>query len=108
MFSWNGISLFNTEEDVLKSQYTPTTTKDENLAIKNNAIISKVPDLQEEEKGQADVKDKDDIPETATCKQEIGPLVEPAKPVEDDEERKADKLKEEMPTKINLWKKRSN
>ena len=62
MFSWNGISLFNTEEDVLKSQYTPTTTKDENLAIKNNAIISKVPDLWEEEKGQADVKAKDDIP----------------------------------------------
>ena len=38
MFSWNGVSLFNMEEDVLKSQYTPTTAKDKNLAIKNNAI----------------------------------------------------------------------
>ena len=62
MFSWNGVSLFNVEEDILESQYTPTTTKYESLAIKDNAIISKVPDLQKEVKGQADVKAKDDIP----------------------------------------------
>ena len=62
MFSWNGVSLFNMEEDVLKSQYTPTTTKNENLAIKSDAIMSKVQDLQEEVKRQADVKAKDDSP----------------------------------------------
>ena len=45
------------------------------------------------------MKAKDDTPKATTCKQETNPLVEPAKPVEDDEERKAEKLKEEMPTK---------
>ena len=39
IFSWNGVSLFNTKENTLKSQYTPTITKDKNLAIKDNAIL---------------------------------------------------------------------
>ena len=68
IFSWNGVSLFNTEEHTLKSQYTPTTTKDKNLAIKDNAMLSKVQELQEKVKRQADVKVKDDIPEATTCK----------------------------------------
>ena len=49
-----------------------------------------------------------DIPEATTCKQETEPLVEPAKSMEDDEEEKDGKIKEEIPTKTNLWKKRSN
>ena len=44
MFSWNGVSLFNIEENALQSQHIFTTTKDENIAIKNNAIMSKVHD----------------------------------------------------------------
>ena len=47
MFLWNGSSLFNTEENALKSEYTPTTTKDTDLAIKDNAIISNIKKLQE-------------------------------------------------------------
>ena len=70
IFSWNGISLFNMEEDVLKSQYAPTPTKDENPAIKNNTRISKVQDSQEEVRGQAEVKAKDDIPKDILGKQE--------------------------------------
>ena len=62
MFSWNGVSLFNTEENTLQSQHTLTTTKDENLAIKNNVIMSKGQDSREEVKGQADLKAKDDPP----------------------------------------------
>ena len=31
MFLWNGSSLFNTEENALKTEYTPTTTKDTDL-----------------------------------------------------------------------------
>ena len=46
MFLWNGVSLFNTEEDALKSQYTPPATKDKNLEIKDNAILPKVKNLQ--------------------------------------------------------------
>ena len=45
IFSWNGVSLFNTEENALKSQHTPTATKDKNLAIKDNAILPKVKEL---------------------------------------------------------------
>ena len=99
MFLWNGVSLFNTEENALKSQYTPTATKDKNLAIKDNAILLKVKELQEKVKRQVDVNAKGDMPKDTTCKQEIEPLIELAKPVEDDEERKAGKLKEELPTK---------
>ena len=47
MFLWNGVSIFNIEENALKSKYTPTATKDTDLAIKDNAIISKIKKLQE-------------------------------------------------------------
>ena len=33
MFSWNGISLFDTEESALKTECTPTATKDMDLTI---------------------------------------------------------------------------
>ena len=62
MFSWNGVSLFSIEENTPQPQHTLTTTKNENLAIENNAIMSKVQDLQEEIKGQADIGAKDDSP----------------------------------------------
>ena len=45
MFSWDGVSLFDTKESTLKSQYTPIATKDKNLTIKDNAIISKIKKL---------------------------------------------------------------
>ena len=82
---------------ILESQYTPTTTKDESLAIKDNAIISKVQDLQEKVKGQVDEKAKDDMPIDIPSKQETEPLIELAKPEEEDEESKVGKLKEELP-----------
>ena len=68
MFLWNGASLFNTEENALKSQCTPTSTKDKNLAIKDNAILLKVKELQEKVKRQVDVNDKNDMPKAITCK----------------------------------------
>ena len=45
MFLWNGVSLFNIEENALKSECTPTATKDTDLTIKDNAIISKIKKL---------------------------------------------------------------
>ena len=47
MFLWDGASLFKTKQNALKSEYTPTETKDADLAIKDNAIISKIKKLQE-------------------------------------------------------------
>ena len=45
MLLWNGVSLFNIEEDALKYQYTPLATKYKNLEIKGNAILPKVKNL---------------------------------------------------------------
>ena len=59
MFLWNGISLFNTKENALQSEYTPTATKNMDLTIKDNAIILKIKKLQENVKRQVDVKVKD-------------------------------------------------
>ena len=66
MFLWNGSSLFNTEENALKSEYTPTTTKDTDLEIQHNEIISKIKKLQENVKRQVDVKVKDKTLEVTT------------------------------------------
>ena len=99
MLLWNGVSLFNIEEHALKSQYTPLATKDKNLEIKGNAILPKVKNLQENVRRQVAAKVKDDTPEATNCKQEIETLIEPTKPMDDDEEEKADKLKEDMPPK---------
>ena len=108
MLLWNGVSLFNIEEDALKSQYTPLATKDKNLEIKGNAILPKVKNLQETVRRQAEVIAKNDMSKATACKQNTEPLVLPAKSMENDEEEKDGKIKEEMPTKTNLWKKRSN
>ena len=70
MFLWNDVSLFNTEENALKSEYTLTTTKDTDLTIKDNAIISKIKKLQENVKRQVDVKVKDKTHEITTINQE--------------------------------------
>ena len=45
MLLWNGVSLFNIEEDALKSQYTPLATKYMNLELKGDAILPKVKNL---------------------------------------------------------------
>ena len=66
MFLWDGVSLFNTEENTLKSEFTPTTTKDTDLTIKDSAIISKIKKLQENVKRQVDVNDKDKTPKVTT------------------------------------------
>ena len=79
MFLWNGVSLFNTEENSLKSKYTPTATKDTDLAIKDNTIISKIKKLQENVKRQVDVKVKDKTPEVPTVNQETEPISKPVK-----------------------------
>ena len=75
MFLWNGVSLFNTEEKALKSEYTPTATKYTDLAIKDNAIISKIKKLQENVKRQVDVNIKDKTPEVTTVNQKPSQLV---------------------------------
>ena len=99
MLLWNGVSLFNIEEDALKSQYTPLATKYKNLEIKGNTIFPKVKNLQENVRRQVAVNVKDDTPEATNCKQETETLVEPAKPMDDDEEEKSNEFKEEMPPK---------
>ena len=99
MLLWNGVSLFNIEEDALKSQYTALATKDKNLEIKGNAILPKVRNLRETVRGQAEVIAKNDMSKATACKQNTEPLVLPAKSMEDDEEEKDGKIKEEMPTK---------
>ena len=76
MFSWNGVSLFNIEENAPKPQHALTFTKNENLAIRNHDRISKVQDLQKEIKVQDDVGDKDDISKDITGKREAKPLIE--------------------------------
>ena len=101
MFLWNGVSLFNIEENALKSQYTPTTTKDKNLTIKDNAIILKIKKLQENVKIQVEVNVEDKTPEATTLNQEAELSNETVKPVEDVEEGSAEKIKEvkeEIPT----------
>ena len=45
MFSWNGVSLFDTEESTPKSECTATTTKEMGLTIEDNTIISKITNL---------------------------------------------------------------
>ena len=39
MFSSNGVSIFDTQESTLKSQYTPTATKDIDLTISKIKIL---------------------------------------------------------------------
>jgi len=68
MLLWNGVSLFNIEEDALKSQYTPLATKDKNLEIKGNAILPKVKNLQGNVRRQVAVNVKDNTPEATNCK----------------------------------------
>ena len=62
MFLWNGVSLFNTEENALKSEYTPIATKDMDLTIKDKAIILKIKKLQENVKRQVEVNVEDKAP----------------------------------------------
>ena len=100
MLLWNGVSLFNIEEDDLKSQYTALATKDKNLELKGDAILPKVKNLRENVRRHVAVNVKDDTPEATNCKQGIEPLVLTAKSMEDDEEEKDGKIKEDMPTKI--------
>ena len=66
MFLWNGSSLFNKEENAFKYECTPTATKDTNLTIKDNAIISKIKKLQEKVKRQIGVNIKDKTPKVTT------------------------------------------
>ena len=66
MFSWNGVSLFNTEGNALKSQHACKTTEDKSLTNNDNAKLSKVQELQGKSEGQSDIKDKMDIPQDLT------------------------------------------
>ena len=56
MFSWNGISLFDTEESAPKTECTPTSTEDMDLTI------SKIKRLQKNVKRQVEVKVEDKTP----------------------------------------------
>ena len=95
MFSWNGVSLFDTEDNALKSEYTPTATKDMDLTI------SKIKRLQNNVKRQEDVSNKDKPPKLTTFNPETEPIIEPVKLAEDVEEEnvgKDEEVKEEIPT----------
>ena len=104
MFLWNGSSLFNTEENAFKSECTPTGTKDTDLAIKDNAIISKIKKLQENVKRQVDVNIKDKTPKVTTVNQETKPISEPVELVEEKEgvdqgnNEEIEELKEDIPS----------
>ena len=67
MFSWDGVSLFDTGESALKPECTPTSTKNRDLTI------SKIKRLQKNVKRQADTNDKDKTPEATTLNQEAEP-----------------------------------
>ena len=95
MLSWNGISLFDTEEGSLKTKCTPTSTEDMDLTI------SKIKRLQKNVKRQVDVNVKNKIPEVTTVNQEAKPITKTVKPVENVEEGNAKNIKEvkeEIPT----------
>ena len=77
MFSWNGVSLFDTEESTLKTECTPTVKKDIDLTI------SKIKILQKNVKRQVEVNVEDKTPRANTLNQEAGPLIETAKPIEE-------------------------
>ena len=47
MFSWNGISLFDIEDDTPKSECTSTTTKDMGVIGQDNEMISTINNVQE-------------------------------------------------------------
>ena len=81
MFLRDGASLFDTEENTLKSKYK-STEKDTNLTIKDNAIILKIKKLQKNVKRQVDANDEDKTPKVATVNQETEPIREPVKLVE--------------------------
>ena len=88
MFSWDGASLFDTEESTLRTECTPTATKDMDLTI------SKI-------KRQAYTNDKDKIPGATTLNQEEELSNETVKPMEDVEEGSSETSKEfkmEIPT----------
>ena len=83
IFLWNGVSLFNTEENALKSEYTPTSTKGTDLEIKDNTIISKIKKLQGNVKKQVVVNIKYDTPEVTIVNPEAEQISEPIKPTEE-------------------------
>ena len=62
------------------------------LTNNDNAKLSKVQELQGKSERQTDIKAKDDSFTDIHGKQDTEPLIKLAKPVEDDEESKADKL----------------
>ena len=49
MFSWNGISLFNIEDDTPKSECTSITRRDKIFTSQDNAMISKENDKKLDE-----------------------------------------------------------
>ena len=63
MFLWDGVSLFNTEENTHKYKYTPTAIKDIDLIIKDHATISNIKKLQKNVKRQINDNVKDETPE---------------------------------------------
>ena len=77
MLSWNGISLFDTEESTLKTECTPTATKDIDLTI------LKIKRLQTNVKRQVEMKVEDKTPRADTLNQEAEPITEIVKPVEE-------------------------
>ena len=83
MFSWNGISLFDTEENTPQSECTSATMKGMGLIIEDNAIMSKINNLQEKVKRQVKMNVEDKTPEVTPVNQDTKPISKPVKPVKD-------------------------
>ena len=79
MFSWNGISLFDTEDDTPKFECTSTTTKDMGVIGQDNAMISKINKLQENVKRL----DEGKTHKNNTLNQRTEPITETVKLVEE-------------------------
>ena len=78
MFSWNGVSMFNTEGNTPQSECTSTTMKDMGLTIEDN-----IKKFQEKVKRQGKVNVEDNTSKVTTVNQETKQISELVKPVEE-------------------------
>ena len=79
MFSWNGISLFDTKDDTPKSECTSTNTKDMRVIGQDNAMVSKINKWQENVKRM----DEGKMHKNNTLNQRTEPITETVKHVEE-------------------------
>ena len=105
MFLWDCVSMFDTEKGTTKPENIPTTIKDMDLVIKENATISKINKLQKNVKRQLNDNIEDKVPKVTTVSQETEQINEHAKLMEGEvdvdkgDTEKAEEPKKYVPTK---------